>query len=130
MSERGEGWEKSGLISPSILWFHIKFIVHLRLINIVLRLEWASLFDTEKLLGKQVMIVMVMMVVVTMLIVMVVVMVLVKRTLLKLTKVSWEALREALAVLERPSTVEEITDATWKVISEKSLAQRKIGHMY
>ena len=30
-------------------------------------------------------------------------------------KVSWEALREALAVLERPSTVEEITDATWKV---------------
>ena len=32
-----------------------------------------------------------------------------------LSKVSWEALREALAVLERPSTVEEITDATWKV---------------
>ena len=32
-----------------------------------------------------------------------------------MTKVSWEALREALAVLERPSTVEEITDATWKV---------------
>ena len=88
---------------PSILWFHIKFIVHLRLINIVLRLEWASLFDTEKLLGKQVMIVMV---VVTMS----------KKMLLKLTKVSWEALREALAVLERPSTVEEITDATWKVI--------------
>ena len=34
---------------------------------------------------------------------------------LVLSKVSWEALREALAVLERPSTVEEITDATWKV---------------
>ena len=33
-----------------------------------------------------------------------------------MSKVSWEALREALAVLERPSTVEEITDATWKVI--------------
>ena len=39
-----------------------------------------------------------------------------KLVLNMLTKVSWEALREALAVLERPSTVEEITDATWKVI--------------
>ena len=66
------------------------------------RLEWASLFDTEKLLGKQVM---------------VLVLVLMGKLVLNmLTKVSWEALREALAVLERPSTVEEITDATWKVI--------------
>ena len=76
----------------------------------MLRLEWASLFDTEKLLGKQVMTVMDMMVVM-----MIVVVVMLKRMLLRLTKVSWEALREALAVLERPSTVEEITDATWKV---------------
>ena len=109
---------------PSILWFHIKFIVHLRLINIVLRLEWASLFDTEKLLGKQVMIVMV---VVTMS----------KKMLLKLTKVSWEALREALAVLERPSTVEEITDATWKVTcgcryqkkSSAKIARTNVSHV-
>ena len=75
------------------------------------RLEWASLFDTEKLLGKQVIAIsehgsaadpaltrVVLFKVSSM-----------------LSKVSWEALREALAVLERPSTVEEITDATWKV---------------
>ena len=74
------------------------------------RLEWASLFDTEKLLGKQVMVLMVM-------VLMVMVLVLMRMLVLNmLTKVSWEALREALAVLERPSTVEEITDATWKVI--------------
>ena len=39
--------------------------------------------------------------------------------MLIMTKVSWEALREALALLERPSTVEEITDATWKVTCGK-----------
>ena len=44
-----------------------------------------------------------------------VVLVLMRKLKLNMTKVSWEALREALAVLERPSTVEEITDATWKV---------------
>ena len=77
----------------------------------MLRLEWASLFDTEKLLGKQVMMVMVVVTaVITMVVVTIVVMV------KNMSKVSWEALREALAVLERPSTVEEITDATWKVI--------------
>ena len=68
-------------------------------------MEWASLFDTEKLLGKQVMVLMVLVLVL-----------MGKLVLNMLTKVSWEALREALAVLERPSTVEEITDATWKVI--------------
>ena len=76
-------------------------------------MEWASLFDTEKLLGKQVMMVMV---VVTAVITMVVVTIVVVLMVKNMSKVSWEALREALAVLERPSTVEEITDATWKVI--------------
>ena len=83
---------------PTVRWFHRKLIAHMRMIIIVFRLEWASLFDTEKLLGKQVMIVI--LIVVTM-----VVVVMLKRMLLKLAKVSWEALREALAVLERPSTV-------------------------
>ena len=46
--------------------------------------------------------------------------------LLKLIKVSWEALREALAVLERPSTLEEITDATWKVTCGYQIFEKKI----
>ena len=52
---------------PTIQWFHIKLIAHLRMIILVFRLEWASLFDTEKLLGKQVVIVMIMVVMVVML---------------------------------------------------------------
>ena len=56
------------------------------------------------------------MVVVTAVITMVVVTIVVVLMVKNMSKVSWEALREALAVLERPSTVEEITDATWKVI--------------
>ena len=83
----------------------IKLMFHCRMSTKVFRLEWASLFDTEKLLGKQVMVLMVLVLVL-----------MGKLVLNMLTKVSWEALREALAVLERPSTVEEITDATWKVI--------------
>ena len=83
-------------------------------------MEWASLFDTEKLLGKQVMMVVVVVTmvvaIVVMMVVAIVVVLMVKKILMKMSKVSWEALREALAVLERPSTVEEITDATWKVI--------------
>ena len=47
--------------------------------------------------------------------------------LLKLIKVSWEALREALAVLERPSTLEEITDATWKVTCGYQISEKKFG---
>ena len=79
-------------------------------------MEWASLFDTEKLLGKQVMVVSEHGTAADPALTR---MVLSKRTFCVvgwlLSKVSWEALREALAVLERPSTVEEITDATWKV---------------
>ena len=79
-------------------------------------MEWASLFDTEKLLGKQVMMVVVVVTMVVAMMVMMVVVIVVVLMVKKMSKVSWEALREALAVLERPSTVEEITDATWKVI--------------
>ena len=75
------------------------------------RLEWASLFDTEKLLGKQVMVIQNM----DLLPIQLWHGVGVVQVSSVLSKVSWEALREALAVLERPSTVEEITDATWKV---------------
>ena len=32
-------------------------------------------------------------------------------------QVTWEGVREALAVLKRPSTVEEIAEATWRLFS-------------